>query len=109
MCLLPPKLFSAKKKQPFRQSRGSFVQYTNLKKWLPWNYEWVFLIKKKSSFQEAIKRKFSLTNLNQLRKVYFKKKKQTNKTKQNTQQERKRDLAHLQSIIHYQIKFYQSK
>ena len=77
MCLLPPKLFSAKK-QPFRQSRGSFVQYTNLKKWLPWNYEWVFLIKK-SSFQEAIKRKFSLTNLNQLRKVYFTKKQ--NKTK----------------------------
>ena len=105
MCLLPPKLFSAKK-QPFRQSRGSFVQYTNLKKWLPWNYEWVFLIKKKSSFQEAIKRKFSLTNLNQLRKVYFKKKQ---KTKQNNQQERKRDLAHLQSIIHYQIEFYQSK
>ena len=70
----------------------------------------VFDKKKKSSFQEAIKRKFSLTNLNQLRKVYFKKKnKQTNKTKQNTQQERKRDLAHLQSIIHYQIKFYQSK
>ena len=61
--------------------------------------------KKKSSFQEAIKGKFSLTNLNQLRKVYFKKK----KTKQNTQQERKRDLAHLQSIIHYQIEFYQSK
>ena len=68
----------------------------------------VFDKKKKSSFQEAIKRKFSLTNLNQLRKVYFKKK-QTNKTKQNTQQERKRDLAHLQSIIHYQIEFYQSK
>ena len=79
MCLLPPKLFSAKK-QPFRQSQGSFVQYSNLKKWLPWNYEWVFLIKK-SSFQEAIKRKFSLTNLNQLRKVYFKKNKQTKQNK----------------------------
>ena len=92
MCLLPPKLFSAKK-QPFRQSRGSFVQYTNLQKWLRCNYEWVFWFKK-SSFQEAVKRKLSLTNLNQLQKVLKKKK--------NTQQERKSDLAHLQSIIHYQ-------
>ena len=71
MCLLPPKLFSAKK-QPFRQSRGSFVQYTNLQKWLRCNYEWVFWLKK-SSFQEAVKRKLSLTNLNQLQKVLKKK------------------------------------
>ena len=41
----------------------------------------VFDKKKKSSFQEAIKRKFSLTNLNQLRKVYLKKKKQTKQNK----------------------------
>ena len=71
MCLLPPKLFSAKN-QPFRQSRGSFVQYTNLQKWLRCNYEWVFWLKK-SSFQEAVKRKLSLTNLNQLQKVLKKK------------------------------------
>ena len=83
MCLLPPKLFSAKK-QPFRQSRGSFVQYTNLPKWLRCNYEWVFWFKK-SSFQEAVKRKLFLTNLNQLQKVLKKKK--------NTQQEKKKWLG----------------
>ena len=79
MCLLPPKLFSAKK-QPFRQSRGSFVQYSNLQKWLRCNYEWVFWLKK-SSFQEAVKRKLSLTNLNQLQKVLKKKKTLSKKEK----------------------------
>ena len=55
--------------------------------------------KKKSSFQEAIKRKFSLTNLNQLRKVYLKKK-QTNKQNKTKHSARKKTWLGTFAIYH---------